>query len=56
MTNNILDKIIRKKEEKILNLKKTIDLNYLEEIKNKINNFFIDNKIDDIKFKKSFQL
>ena len=39
MTNNILDKIIRKKEEKILNLKKTIDLNYLEENKNKINNF-----------------
>ena len=31
MTNNVLDKIIRKKEEKILNLKKTIDLNYLEE-------------------------
>ena len=39
MTNNILEKIIRKKEEKILNLKKTIDLNYLEENKNKINNF-----------------
>ena len=32
MTNNILDKIIKKKEEKILNLKKTIDLNYLDEI------------------------
>ena len=39
MTNNILDKIIKKKEEKILNLKKTIDLNYLDENKNKINNF-----------------
>ena len=39
MTNNILDKIIRKKEEKILNLKKIIDLNSLEENKNKINNF-----------------
>ena len=39
MTNNVLDKIIRKKEEKILNLKKIIDLNSLEENKNKINNF-----------------
>ena len=34
-----------------------LELSYSsEEIKNKINNFFIDNKIDDIKFKKSFQL
>ena len=48
MTNNILEKIIRKKEEKILNLKKIIDLNSLEENKNKINNF--------IDFKKKIEI
>ena len=33
-----------------------LELSYSSnEIKNKINNFFIDDKIDDIKFKKSFQ-
>ncbi len=44
MSDNILEKIIKKKIEKIDDLKKKIDIKYLNEIINK-NNSFIDLKI-----------
>jgi len=43
MSENILEKIIRKKTEKIINLKKTIELNLLRDLINK-NNTYIDFK------------
>ena len=67
MSENILEKIIKKKIEKIDVLKKTIDVKSLNEIinknnsfidfKNKINNNLIDNKssiIAEIKKSESF--
>ena len=55
MSENILEKIIRKKTEKIINLKKTIELNLLRDLINKNNTYIdfkekIENNINNKKF------
>ena len=55
MSNNILDIIIKKKNDKIINLKKTTDPKFLNELISQINNFInfkkkIENNISNKKF------